>query len=1386
MKLPARHLERYLLIAVSAWVILLSLVYLSRLTPQLDQTEAGYQSDSSIVINLSKTLDTGRFGHWLRKEFDFPDQQYPHLVTEWLSTTLAKRELSNLGSLNRRNFQVPVEKLLAEGGKWGKDRVWADRYEMGWDEDLWQSEQTNPQSYPSTVTIDPNVKGISFSGQVKLAKDNKQGHSSKVLSGVLVVLQEEHSQRYQDSLRNKIIDQTSENALIHLDLDQAIQATQFYARTDKRGRFKFEGLKEGHNYSVSPLATDLSFGSRKGAAAVHPAKGLAKIKRWLKKDYVFNFTGKEHRLPLFDFSLYQQIKESKALTVRSPVQFKNTFYSSIAMFLLGFWLFHLMLSVRKNEGDPILLPVLMFLSGTGLMILFGIQDPLTDNVYGQSMSTYLFLIFLFLSLLVRFFAPIKVFELLSTDYREVLKRKNIRLPAVLQRLNDEELNSRGYLWLFISMSLMILLLFFGSGPEGSGVKVNLGPIQVSEWAKFFMILFFAKYFTANLSYFKKIPDNRWLLRHNFKMLLFFSFLLGIYMLLGDLGPALIVCILFIIFYAFAKNEFASMLLVTLGYGLLLYIVYHWSQGNAGIMALFSMVVCLGLLIVTFFIRKKGESSFFMAMVISAFSILEVIPISAFQRLKERNGMFHDHWYNALYGGDQIAQGIWTLASGGWLGRGLGKGHPNVMPAYHTDMMFQSIGEELGLLSLLLILFAFALLIIRSMRAARNSGKALTFYFMGGVAIATMIQLSIIVGGSLGLLPLTGVSVPFLSKGNSGLLINLLFFGLVIFLSHLKGSKREMEFIRKKFDLVGSYSILTFLGILLLFVGRLFYLQWHADENQIRSALVLDKQGDWQYSINPRIRLIGKQLKAGNVYDRQGRLLATDSKQHFLKEGHQVGKLDPVLLQDWQQQKYGIRRRYYPYGSRYALWTGNLDNFLVTNEQMGYVADIRHYSDLRGIHTPVTYEEHQSEHFREQPFLPETTLSSVLINYDYRAYLPFLKAGTNSSLIEQHNAKERSIYLSLDVALADEINQLLNKGDFQKHPVSVVALKTDDGEVLATAGRPQPNYDDLTKIKSFSQSYYNKLMNSFFGYQHYVADRDLALFKATVPGSTIKILDAVALYNRLGATAASTTEYIDPREQFRRDEIVGRSINLGEAIVNSNNVYFIKLVNDYHLHPELFDLYHAVGISLYHQGGYFLESPKNYDTSYIDNFWLKQLNVGREQYHNPKLKGDKKRLKVADYSYIAWGQGPVQATPLQMARIIGAIANKGTLMPLQFIHEAKGIQAKTQGKTQQILKSNYAHELSGFMKQQSASVSARAGLTLYGKTGSPERLQIKNRVAGRTHFQKVTDAWYVFYVPSSKYKAPLSFAIRIEGKGGSKLATNLAVDLMKQLQAKGYL
>ena len=145
----------------------------------------------------------------------------------------------------------------------------------------------------------------------------------------------------------------------------------------------------------------------------------------------------------------------------------------------------------------------------------------------------------------------------------------------------------------------------------------------------------------------------------------------------------------------------------------------------------------------------------------------------------------DVWLNALdpnlVSGDgfQLAQSQFALASGGILGTGLGKGQPGLIPYAETDFIFSSFGEELGLLGTTALLLLFVILVGRGFRIALAQRDDFTKLLVVGLATLIGIQAFVIIGGVTRLIPLTGITLPFVSYGGSSLVTNFILLALLV-------------------------------------------------------------------------------------------------------------------------------------------------------------------------------------------------------------------------------------------------------------------------------------------------------------------------------------------------------------------------------------------------------------------------------------------------------------------------------------------------------------------------------------------------------------------------------------------------------------------------------
>jgi cell division protein FtsW (lipid II flippase) len=154
----------------------------------------------------------------------------------------------------------------------------------------------------------------------------------------------------------------------------------------------------------------------------------------------------------------------------------------------------------------------------------------------------------------------------------------------------------------------------------------------------------------------------------------------------------------------------------------------------------------------------------------------------FAHVRSRVTVWLDPWAYADTGGYQIVQAIFGLANGGVLGAGLGQGFPNLVPFAKTDFIVAALGEEIGITGLFALVLLYAILVERGLRTSVAARDSFGQLLAAGLSIVLALQVFVIIGGVTGLIPLTGLTTPFLSYGGSSLVANWVIVAILLRIS----------------------------------------------------------------------------------------------------------------------------------------------------------------------------------------------------------------------------------------------------------------------------------------------------------------------------------------------------------------------------------------------------------------------------------------------------------------------------------------------------------------------------------------------------------------------------------------------------------------------------
>jgi peptidoglycan glycosyltransferase len=295
-----------------------------------------------------------------------------------------------------------------------------------------------------------------------------------------------------------------------------------------------------------------------------------------------------------------------------------------------------------------------------------------------------------------------------------------------------------YTFLFVGVVALLVPLLPGIGKTINGARlwVGVGPLnfQPGEAAKVLLVIFFAAY----------LVDKRELLASGTRRI-------GRMML--------------------PRARYLGPLLLAWGFSILIMVM----QKDLGSSLLFFAVFAAMLYVAT-------DRAAYLVMGLVMFLGGAAIAYQLFEHVQDRVSIWADPWPEAQDKGFQIVQSMFAFGTGGFAGTGLGLGNPQQIPNAPTDFVFSAIGEELGLLGTVAVLAAILLFVGSGFRIAVQADRPFPKLFAAGLTTIIGVQTFVIIGGVTRVIPLTGVTLPFISYGGSSLIANFIILALLLRIS----------------------------------------------------------------------------------------------------------------------------------------------------------------------------------------------------------------------------------------------------------------------------------------------------------------------------------------------------------------------------------------------------------------------------------------------------------------------------------------------------------------------------------------------------------------------------------------------------------------------------
>jgi cell division protein FtsW (lipid II flippase) len=390
----------------------------------------------------------------------------------------------------------------------------------------------------------------------------------------------------------------------------------------------------------------------------------------------------------------------------------------LAIYLGALLVAHLAQVLAGRRTDQVLLPAVALLGGVSLLLM----ERLPQDLVVQT-----------------FFG--RTFGLADVQLTWLVCAIGVATTLGIVVRSDSWLRRYKYTWAAAGVGLLLLTFVLGTEINGQRLTLQVGPLsgQPSELLKVILVVFLAGYLSENRGLLVEQDTRVGPLRlppvpYLAPMVAMWAIALGIVVVQRDLGAAL------------------------LFFGVFLALVYA-ATGRISLVLIGIVLFLLG----------------------------SAAMANLFEHVRTRIDVWLDPFGDPLGSGYQVIQALHAFARGGLLGMGLGGGLPMIagrppIPEIHTDFPLAALGEELGIVGVVAILGIYLVIVQRGLRIGVAAADDFRSLLAIGLALVIGIQAFIIAAGNLEVLPLTGVTLPFISYGGSSLMANALVIGLLLALS----------------------------------------------------------------------------------------------------------------------------------------------------------------------------------------------------------------------------------------------------------------------------------------------------------------------------------------------------------------------------------------------------------------------------------------------------------------------------------------------------------------------------------------------------------------------------------------------------------------------------